>query len=80
MHAARLEGLNKIGGMTTAENEAGGMNMSLHGSAESLLGDHGERIGIVDNDEPVDSFTRGRMADKLCNGLADTMNPAILLG
>jgi hypothetical protein len=80
MHTAGFERLNKVCGVAATKDKARGVNMRLHGSAESLLRDHGERIGVVHDDKAVHSFTGGRMTDKLGHGLAHAVNAAILLG
>ena len=41
--------------------------------------DNREGICVVDNDEAVDTFSRGTMTDKFGHGLPDTVDAAVLL-
>jgi hypothetical protein len=78
VEASGFEWLDEICTMSANKDEARRVGMCLHGPAQSLLGDHGQRIGIIYNNEAVDALARRRMAHELGHGLTHTVNAAIL--
>ena len=54
--------------------------MGFHRPSQRLLRDDRERVGVVDDNEAVDAFTRRTMTDKFGHRLPDTVNTTILLG
>ena len=80
VHTPGTERGDEISRVSATKDETGDVGMCFHGSTERLLGDDGQRVGIVHYDPSIDARRVRRMTDKLGNGLPDTMNTAILLG
>jgi hypothetical protein len=80
MHTPGTERRNEIGRVSATKDEASDVGVCFHGSAEGLLGDNGERVGIINHDPSIDARRVRRMTDELGNRLPNTMYTAILLG
>ena len=60
------------------ETEAGLVCVELKNAAESLLGNHGEIIGIVEEDPCGGAGDGANTADKFCEALADGSDAAVI--
>lgn len=78
MKTSRFKRLNEVGAMSAYEDEACGVRVCFHRSAESLLTDHGKRVGIIHNNPSIDPFSCSTVSYKLCNRSSNAMNTAIL--
>ena len=65
--------------VATGEDETGKMGKGFHGSAESLLADQGESVGVV-NDDPAESIlARVGALTEVVDLVADCVDTTIFL-